>query len=52
MIGDQNPAPDRTEHQLGCPQGRLETYPVRRPDGSAAKVTRCLDCAYHHVEPR
>lgn len=52
MIGDQNPNSTRVEHLAGCPQGRTETYAVRRVDGTTVKVARCVDCGAHLVEPR
>lgn len=50
------------EHRDGCPKGAnrrdiagepvgtsIETYPVTRPNGQAATVTRCVDCGAQTV---
>lgn len=41
------------EHRSGCPKkrSRLETFPLKRPDGVRVRVARCNDCgaaAYTH----
>lgn len=40
---------DSLAHQKGCPEGRMESYPAVRPDGSEVTVVRCGDCGAHHV---
>lgn len=39
------------EHQDGCPQTRIETSELRRPDGTWVAVVRCLECAGQTVYP-